>query len=117
MIIDATNLIMGRLGAFVAKTALNGEEVIILNADKAVIVGRKDFLVNFYKEKLKVGTPNYGPFYMRKPDRFLRRTFRGMLPWKNSRGKEAYKRIKCFIGVPNEYINKKAETIKEINVF
>ena len=38
---DAEQMIVGRLGAKVAKAALLGEDVIIVNAEKAVITGDK----------------------------------------------------------------------------
>ena len=42
MIIDAKDLIAGRMGAFVAKQLLLGETVDIVNAEKAVISGKKN---------------------------------------------------------------------------
>ena len=35
-----------------------------------------------------------------------------MLPYKQERGIKAFKRIKCFIGVPEEYAKQKLETVK-----
>jgi len=45
MIIDATNLIAGRLATFVAKKALLGEEIEIVNSEKAVLTGKKSDLM------------------------------------------------------------------------
>jgi large subunit ribosomal protein L13 len=39
-----------------------------------------------------------------------------MLPYKELRGKEAFKKVKCFLGVPVEYKNEKLETLKAANV-
>ena len=41
VIIDAKGLILGRLASNVAKRLLDGESVIILNAEKAAISGKK----------------------------------------------------------------------------
>jgi large subunit ribosomal protein L13 len=41
MIIDATNATLGRLASFVAKQALQGKKVIIVNSEKAIITGDK----------------------------------------------------------------------------
>lgn len=112
MIIDAENLIVGRLGTVVAKKALEGEKVDIINAEKAVMTGTPDKIFEKYKQKRAMGAPRIGPFYGRMPDRFLRRAFRGMLPYSKSRGKDAYARIKCHIGVPSEFEGK-ADTIPE----
>jgi len=36
---------------------------------------------------------------------FVKRTIRGMLPFKRARGREAFKNIKCHIGVPENLKN------------
>ena len=41
MLLDAKNQILGRLASFVAKKALSGDTVIVLNAEKAVISGKE----------------------------------------------------------------------------
>ena len=55
LVIDATNKIAGRLASIVAKLLLIGEEVIILNAEKAVISGKKDRIFRIFKEKRDKG--------------------------------------------------------------
>ena len=47
------------------------------------------------------------------PDRFVRRSIRGMLDYKRGRGRDAFKRIMCYISVPDEFKSGKIETIKE----
>lgn len=101
-LVNADGLIVGRMCSKVAKRLLNGEEVIILNAEKAVFSGKKKSKVAEAKEFLDVGAPRRGPFHYRRPDRFLRKTVRGMLPFKLPKGKSAYKRLKVFMGVPLE---------------
>ena len=112
-VIDAENLILGRLASVVAKRLLNGEEIVIVNAEKSVIIGDKYFIINKYKERRNMGSVRKGPYYPRIPDRILRRTVRGMLPMKKSLGKDAYKRLKVYMGVPREYTGAKRERIKE----
>ena len=112
MIIDGSNLVLGRLAAFAAKTSLGGEPVVIINCENVVITGRKKFLVSTFIEKQHKGHPFHGPFYPKIPDRIVKRTIRGMLPYKLERGSKAFKRIKCFMGVPMEYQNQKFETVK-----
>jgi len=115
MLIDATDLISGRLGSFVAKQALLGETVDIINAEKAVISGRKETVLAIWQRKVSMGTWAKGPHYNRNPERLLKRLFRDMLPYKTSRGMTAFKRIMCYYGVPDEFKDKKAMTIKEAN--
>ena len=82
-IIDATNLKLGRLASKVAKEALSGEQVSVVNAEKAVITGRKKDIFSTYREKTDVGSRYKGPFFPRVPHLIVRRTIRGMLPYKN----------------------------------
>ena len=49
-----------------------------------------------------MGVPRKGPYFSKLPDRYLRRIIRGMLPHKEPRGRAAYARILCYIGVPSE---------------
>jgi large subunit ribosomal protein L13 len=112
-IIDANGLILGRLASNVAKLLLEGENVIILNAEKAAISGKRQQIVQEAKTFLEVGHPRKGPNHPRRPDRIVSRTIRGMLPWRKPKGKEAYKRLRVYLGIPMEYVNKTAQTILE----
>lgn len=118
MIIDATNLILGRIATVAAKKALLGEKVDIVNCEKAVITGKRDSLFKAYKEKylIKSHNPGKGPFWPKMPDRFVRRSIRNMLPHKKSRGREAFRKIMCYISVPEKFKNQKIETIKSADV-
>ncbi|MBN2142537.1 50S ribosomal protein L13 [Candidatus Woesearchaeota archaeon] len=107
IIIDAKNQIVGRIGVVVAKQALLGEEVAVINCEKAVITGSRDYVLGKFKQRRDRGVPRKGPFYPRMPDRFVRRSFRGMLPMDKTRGREAFKRIMCYMGVPKDFEGKK----------
>jgi len=110
-IIDAEGLILGRMASKVAKRLLEGEKIAVVNAEKAVISGRKRSKVTEAKEFLEVGGVGRGPFHYRRPDRIVRKTVRGMLPIKKPKGKQAYKRLSTFIGIPDDYKNRKMETL------
>jgi large subunit ribosomal protein L13 len=101
------------MASIIAKRLLTGEEIIVVNAEKAVISGKKKSKVMEAKEFLEVGHPKKGPFHYKRPDRILRRTVRGMLPYKQPKGKQAYKRLKVFIGIPEELEGKKMESLPE----
>ena len=88
-LLNADGLILGRMASVVAKKLLNGEKVIIVNAEKAVISGKKRSKIAEAKEFLEVGAPKRGPFHYRRPDKILRKTVRGMLPFKQPKGKNA----------------------------
>ncbi len=115
-IIDATNLIMGRLASDVARRALRGEDIIIVNVEKTVITGSKKDIFAGYVQRRERKRPVKGPFFPTKSEYIMRRTIRGMLPYKQAKGIIAYKRIKCFVGLPPEYSNSKIETIKSADV-
>jgi len=112
-VINADGLILGRMASIIAKRLLKGEKIAVVNAEKAVISGKRKSRIAEAKEFLEVGHPGKGPFHYRRPDRILRRTIRGMLPYKQPKGKQAYKRLRVFIGVPDEFKSVEMETIEE----
>ncbi len=101
MIIDADKAVVGRLSSYVAKQLLKGEKVVIINAEKAIITGRKENILNEFREKRARGVPKYGPFFPKRPDLILRRIIRGMLPYKKPHGLKAYRNLKVYMGKPN----------------
>lgn len=117
IIIDAEGAVLGRMATYAAKQALMGNKIIIVNSEKAIITGNKPALKEVYLNKRqRGGTSQKGPYFSKMPDRIVRRTVRGMLPWKNTVGKEAFERVICHIGVPAEYASKEKMTFKkEIN--
>ena len=112
-IIDASGATLGRLSTNAAKRLLNGEEVAIVNTEKAIISGKKPAIKNRYKQKREVGTYRKGPFFPRTPERIVKRTIRGMIPYQTPHGRVAFKRLKCYVGIPKEFEGKKTESIKE----
>lgn len=116
MIIDAKDHILGRLGTIVAKKALLGEEVVLLNTKDMVITGDKYEIIRRYQNFRQRGIHTKGPFYSRRADFFVKRALRGMLPYKNTRGREALSRIKCYTTVPEDMQDKKPVTFKEAHV-
>ena len=100
MIIDAKNAVAGRLASAVAKKLLTGEKIIIINAEQAIITGNPNSIKNRYLELKRKGTPFHGPFLPKKPDLFLKRIIRGMLPYKKPKGRNAMKRLRVYIGFP-----------------
>jgi large subunit ribosomal protein L13 len=112
-VVDADGLILGRMASKIAKRLLEGEQIMIVNAEKAIISGKRRSKVTEAKTFLEVGGVNRGPFHYRRPDRIVRKTVRGMLPIKQPKGKQALKRLKTFIGVPNELKDQKKETMAD----
>ena len=117
MVINAEGHILGRLASVVSKNLLNGEEIVVLNIEKVMLTGNKDWAYAKYKQRVdraSISNPrDLGPKYPRRPDDIFRRTVRGMLPFKKSKGRTAYKGLKAFVGVPNEYKDMEIQTIPE----
>jgi large subunit ribosomal protein L13 len=112
-IVNAEGLVLGRMCSKIAKRMLNGEEIIIVNAEKVVLSGKKKSKVAEAKQFLEVGAPERGPFHSRRPDRIVRKTVRGMVPWHQPKGKIAYKRLKVYMGIPAEFKDQKMETVEQ----
>jgi large subunit ribosomal protein L13 len=109
--VDATETQLGRLGSFVVKSALKGDEVFVLNSEKAIISGNKeDIIGEITNLRNKGGSSLRGPKVPRPAERLLKRLIRGMLPWDRQRGRDAYKRIKCYKS--GEFDDSKVEVIK-----
>ena len=104
-IIDGDGLILGRLASAIAKKLLNEKDtkIVIVNAERVVISGTKEWIFKEYKARRDRGSKEQGPFYPRVPDGIVKRTIRGMLPYKQAKGEDALSRLKVYIGIPEEY--------------
>jgi large subunit ribosomal protein L13 len=116
MIVDADGAILGRIASKVAKDLLRGEDIIVINSEKIVVSGNPDAVFKRFFEKRERGDTFKGPFYPRYPDRILVRSVRGMLPYKKEKGKRALKKLRVYIGNPDnlkgEKISKTSEDLK-----
>ena len=91
-VIDGRNLIHGRLASVVAERIMDGEEIVVLNAEAIVITGVKDKVFAAYKAKVDRGdtTKRKGPFYPRRADLLFKRCVRGMI-------------LHVFVGTPKQF--------------
>ncbi|MCJ2519764.1 MAG: 50S ribosomal protein L13 [Candidatus Thermoplasmatota archaeon] len=101
-VIDASDQILGRLCSLVAKRLLQGEEIVVVNAEKAVMTGSRDSVLREYREKRRIGSQRKGPYFPKMPDRILKRTVRGMLPYQRFKGRKALQGLRVYIGIPEE---------------
>jgi large subunit ribosomal protein L13 len=113
VLINAQGLIVGRLSSIVAKKLLEGDEITIINAEKAVITGSKASTFMEYKQTVDRGTKEKGPYFPKRPDTILTRTIRGMLPYKTQRGKDATSRLKVYVGTPTEFAGQPSVTLEK----
>ena len=117
MIIDGEGCVLGRLASVTSKNLLEGEEVIILNAEKIMITGNRDWAYAKYKQRVdraSISNPrDLGPKYPRRPDDIFRRTVRGMIPYRKAHGRAAYKNLKVNVGIPKELEGQEVVEVKE----
>lgn len=101
IVVDARDCILGRVASNVAERALAGERIAVVNAEHAVITGRREDILERYRDRNAVGS-DQGPAYPKRPDGMLKRSIRGMLPHKRERGREALANVRVYVGNPYE---------------
>ena len=111
-IINADGMILGRMASILATRLLAGEEIAVVNAEKAIISGTRARVFGIYKRKRERGSREGGPFFPRRPDHIIKRTIRGMVPYRRERGHDALKRIKVYVGVPREFAGQEMQTLE-----
>ena len=115
-IIDANNLVLGRMASAIAPRLLKGEKIEIINAEKAVITGNRESILEKYYRRYHAtvkGNPYIqGPKFQRRADRIVAFAVRGMLPYKRKTGKEAFKNLRVSVGNPMNLALDKAEKVE-----
>lgn len=111
-VVDASGLVLGRAASLIAKRLLRGETIVVVNAEKSVVVGGRTQVLAHYTAARARGSVRSGPHFPRYPDRIFRRTVRGMLPHLKTRGKVAFHRLQVHIGVPDAWKAQPAETLE-----
>src|SRR6056297_2377709 len=108
MIVDGKNVVLGRLASFVAKEALKGNEVNVVNIEQIIITGNKKNIKKEFEEKRsRFGHSQKGPKHPAIVEKMVKRVVRGMLPnYREGRGREAIKKVKCYKGIPKEFEEK-----------
>ena len=66
-----------------------------------------------YQKMREISHKRKGPHFPRMPDRILKRTVRGMVPYQTPRGRSAIKNLKVYIGTPKEFERKKQESVTQ----
>ncbi|RJX45133.1 50S ribosomal protein L13 [Halonotius aquaticus] len=99
VVIDARDCILGRVASEVAQQALDGDRVAVVNAEDAVITGNPESTMETYRKRAEVGSDS-GPYYPKRPDRIFKRAIRGMLPYKQDHGREAFENVRVYLGNP-----------------
>jgi len=119
IVVDAANCISGRLCSKVSKLLLQGNRVSVVNAEKVMLSGNKYEIIESYKKRLEIGSiinPIHGPFHPRRPDTIITKMIRGMVPKRKSSGMQAFKKLRVYIGVPDELKNSTMQTFDDAKI-
>ena len=126
-VVDAEGAILGRLASQVAAALRGknnplytphadlGDSVVVINAEKIVLTGRKMDQKNYYRHSGYIGglkTITAKKLIEKRPEDVIRFAVKGMLP-KNSLGRRLYKKLKVYAGDqhPHEAQQPKTMTI------
>ena len=125
-VVDAEGVVLGRLASQVASILRGknkptytphvdtGDYVIILNADKVVLTGKKLDQKIYYKHSGYVGglkETKYRKLMAEKPEEALRHAVVGMLP-KGPLGRQMAKKLKIYAGAEHEHAAQKPEKLE-----
>jgi len=123
-LINAEGCRLGRLASIVAKLLLEGNRVKIYNAEKTIITGNKNAILNHYimlrgRKQFK-SHKTITVWYPTQPDKLLRYSIIRMLPKKQYRGTEAARRLTVVTGPLSskkgrEYVPEDAKLSKPIS--
>jgi len=118
LVFDASNAVEGRLASVTAKALLEGKNVAIVNADKAIISKPIDGVVKWlqpwYGIHSWINPRKHSPRKYMTVEGYFRTSIRNMLPVDKVRGREAYKRLRVYEGVPKELSSYQFETPKKV---
>jgi large subunit ribosomal protein L13 len=124
-VIDAKDQVLGRLASKVARiirgknkpifspNADTGDFVVVINADKVKVTGKRELLKTYthhsgYPGGLK--TRSFEELMAKKPEFVIESAVRGMLP-KNRLGRKLIKKLKVYAGESHPHQSQKPEPL------
>ncbi|WP_291859349.1 50S ribosomal protein L13 [Marinilabilia sp.] len=125
VVVDASDMVLGRLGTRVAKLLRGkykpnytphldcGDNVIIINADKVKLTGKKwtdrvFFSHSGYPGGQRETTPEQ--MFAKDPTKLVQHTIKGMLP-KNKLGNQLFKNLFVYVGSEHKHEAQKPKVI------
>jgi|YelNatPaOPRAMG01_1025707.scaffolds.fasta_scaffold07109_14 large subunit ribosomal protein L13 len=116
VLIDAEGLILGRVASVVAKLLKYGYRVYVVNAEKAVISGDPQMVKESYAKWFEIKTlrnpQKWSPHRPRNPISMLKYAVRGMLPKHPFKKVVLLRRLKVYVGFPEELRKLNLQPIK-----
>ncbi len=125
-VVDAAGMTLGRLSAEVAKVLRGknkptytpfldmGDYVIVVNADKVTVTGKKMEQKIYFRHSEYVGSAKYTSLremMQKKPVRVVEHAVRGMLP-KGRLGDQMYTKLHVYAGPEHPHAAQKPEELK-----
>jgi len=117
-VVDATDLVLGRLASEIAhrlrgkhKTIYTphvdtGDYIVVINADKIKVTGNKDLDKLYHRHSGYPGgisTTTFGKMQERFPGRALEKAVKGMLP-KGPLGYAMFRKMKVYAGAKHDHV-------------
>lgn len=124
-VVDAEGAVLGRLAAKVAATLRGkhnplytphadlGDAVVVINAAKIVLTGRKMDQKTYYRHSGYIGglkSITAKKLIEKRPEDVIRFAVKGMLP-KNSLGRKLFKKLKVYAGDQHPHEAQQPETM------
>ena len=125
-VVDANGCVLGRLASFVA-TRLRGkhkpvytphvdtgDHIVVINADKIALTGRKWDEKLYYRHSGYVGglkSITAKKLLEKRPEDLVMHAVRGMLP-KNRLGRKMFKKLKVYAGSEHPHVAQEPETLQ-----
>ncbi|HCF27905.1 MAG TPA: 50S ribosomal protein L13 [Cyanobacteria bacterium UBA11049] len=125
-VVDATDQRLGRLATEIA-TILRGKNkpeytphldtgdfVIVINADKVRVTGKKRTQKVYHRHSGRPGgmkTETFAQLQARLPERIVEHAVKGMLP-KNSLGRQLFTKLKVYAGTEHPHQAQKPQELK-----
>lgn len=128
-VLDANGHTLGRLATEVARVLRGkhkatfaphmdmGDYIIVINAEKIAVTGKKPTQMRYYRHSNYPGgfkQPTFNEMMKKHPERIIETAVKGMLP-KNRLGKQQYLKLKVYVGPthPHEAQKPQVMTIDE----
>ena len=124
-VVDATDMTLGRLASEVAKVLRGknkpiftphidtGDYVVVINAEKVKVTGKKLNQKIYYNHSDYVGgmkETTLKEMMAKKPERVVELAVKGMLP-KGPLGRQMYKKLQVYAGAEHKQIAQKPEVL------
>ena len=125
-VVDAEGMVLGRLASKIAYRIRGkhnplftphvdtGDNIVVVNADKIVLTGRKMEQKKYYRHSGYTGglrETTAKELMVKKPEDIIRFAVKGMLP-KNRLGKKLIKKLKVYTGNDHPHVAQQPEVLE-----